>query len=203
MGSGCRARPEPRLGAPFRGWRSRPAACAVGRPRSRWLIRGAAGSSGSASPSISLSRTAGAFCTNPSLRARPARLFAAVRGASFADAARRGPSRRSIVCRSLLVPGNTRITVKVNRTYPKMAAHYDTPILPARPRRPRANNRASRVTYPLPRSLRASQSLFGGGFGPLFVLKELWRITNGAEFGVGARRQRPQGHFPGKVVRPC
>jgi hypothetical protein len=65
MGSGCRARPEPRLGAPFRGWRSRPAACAVGRPRSRWLIRGSAGSSGSASPSISLSRTAGAFLPQP------------------------------------------------------------------------------------------------------------------------------------------
>src|ERR1700726_1241530 len=46
----------------------------------------------------------------------------------------------------LLVPDNTKTAVikaflydpQVNRTYAEMAAHYDTAILPARPRRPRA-----------------------------------------------------------------
>src|SRR6202034_3326944 len=45
----------------------------------------------------------------------------------------------------LLVPDNTKTAVikaclydpQVNRTYAEMAAHYDTAILPARPRRPR------------------------------------------------------------------
>src|SRR5207302_9157567 len=45
----------------------------------------------------------------------------------------------------LLVPDNTKGAVikaclyepQVNRTYAEMAAHYDTAILPARPRRPR------------------------------------------------------------------
>ena len=45
----------------------------------------------------------------------------------------------------LLVPDNTKVAVikaclyepQVNRTYAEMAAHYDTAILPARPRRPR------------------------------------------------------------------
>jgi transposase len=45
----------------------------------------------------------------------------------------------------LLVPDNTKVAVikaclyepQVNRTYADMAAHYDTAILPARPRRPR------------------------------------------------------------------
>ena len=45
----------------------------------------------------------------------------------------------------LLVPDNTRTAVikacfydpQVNRTYAEMAAHYDTAILPARPRKPR------------------------------------------------------------------
>src|SRR3954452_11797304 len=46
---------------------------------------------------------------------------------------------------ALLVPDNTKVAVikaclydpVVNRTYAEMAAHYDTAILPARPRRPR------------------------------------------------------------------
>jgi transposase len=46
---------------------------------------------------------------------------------------------------NLLVPDNTKVAVikaclyepQVNRTYADMAAHYDTAILPARPRRPR------------------------------------------------------------------
>jgi transposase len=45
----------------------------------------------------------------------------------------------------LLVPDNTKVAVikaclyepQINRTYAEMAAHYDTAILPARPRRPR------------------------------------------------------------------
>jgi len=45
----------------------------------------------------------------------------------------------------LLVPDNTKVAVikaclyepQVNRTYAEMAAHYDTAVLPARPRRPR------------------------------------------------------------------
>jgi transposase len=45
----------------------------------------------------------------------------------------------------LLVPDNTKVAVikaclydpQINRTYTEMAAHYDTAILPARPRRPR------------------------------------------------------------------
>ena len=45
----------------------------------------------------------------------------------------------------MLVPDNTKVAVikaclyepQVNRTYAEMAAHYDTAILPARPRRPR------------------------------------------------------------------
>jgi hypothetical protein len=44
----------------------------------------------------------------------------------------------------LLVPDNTKVTIikaclyepRINRTYAEMAAHYDTAILPARPRRP-------------------------------------------------------------------
>ena len=46
---------------------------------------------------------------------------------------------------NLLVPDNTKVAVikaclyepQVNRTYAEMAAHYDTAVLPARPRRPR------------------------------------------------------------------
>src|SRR5262249_10237866 len=45
----------------------------------------------------------------------------------------------------LLVPDNTKVAIikaclyepQVNRTYADLAAHYDTAILPARPRRPR------------------------------------------------------------------
>jgi transposase len=48
---------------------------------------------------------------------------------------------------NLLVPDNTKVAVikaclyepQVNRTYAEMAAHYDTAVLPARPRRPRDN----------------------------------------------------------------
>ena len=46
---------------------------------------------------------------------------------------------------ALLVPDNTKVAVikaclydpQINRTYADMAAHYDTAVLPARPRRPR------------------------------------------------------------------
>src|SRR5487761_2759296 len=54
----------------------------------------------------------------------------------------------------LLVPDNTKTAVikaclydpQVNRTYAEMAAHYDTAILPARPRRPRDKAKASYCT---------------------------------------------------------
>ena len=53
----------------------------------------------------------------------------------------------------LLVPDNTKTAVikaclydpQVNRTYAEMAAHYDTAILPARPRRPR--DKANRIEH--------------------------------------------------------
>ena len=55
---------------------------------------------------------------------------------------------------NLLVPDNTKVAVikaclyepQVNRTYAEMAAHYDTAILPARPRRPRDKAMASYCT---------------------------------------------------------
>ena len=54
----------------------------------------------------------------------------------------------------LLVPDNTKVAVikaclyepQVNRTYAEMATHYDTAILPARPRRPRDKAMASYCT---------------------------------------------------------
>ena len=54
----------------------------------------------------------------------------------------------------LLVPDNTKTAVikaclydpQVNRTYAEMAAHYDTIILPARPRRPRDKTSVSYCT---------------------------------------------------------
>ena len=54
----------------------------------------------------------------------------------------------------LLVPDNTKTAVikaclydpQVNRTYAEMAAHYDTAVLPARPRRPRDKTIASYCT---------------------------------------------------------
>jgi hypothetical protein len=53
----------------------------------------------------------------------------------------------------LLVPDNTKAAVVkvclydllVNRTYADMAAHYDTAILPARPRRPRDKAKVERA----------------------------------------------------------
>jgi hypothetical protein len=53
----------------------------------------------------------------------------------------------------LLVPDNTKTAVikaclydpQVNRTYAEMAAHYDTAILPARPRRPRDKAKAEQA----------------------------------------------------------
>src|SRR5256885_6214335 len=72
----------------------------------------------------------------------------------------------------LLVPDNTKVAVikacryepQVNRTYAEMAAHYDTAILPARPRRPRegesrsrgADHRAMAARPPAPPSLLQS-----------------------------------------------
>src|SRR5476651_1311044 len=55
---------------------------------------------------------------------------------------------------NLLVPDNTKVAIikaclyepQVNRTYADLAAHYDTAILPARPRLPRDKAMASYCT---------------------------------------------------------
>jgi transposase len=90
---------------------------------------------------------------------RPAQIFVAVMGASnftYAEASWTqaladwiGAHTRAFAALggvpNLLVPDNTKVAVikaclyepQVNRTYAEMAVHYDTAILPARPRRPR------------------------------------------------------------------
>ena len=92
-------------------------------------------------------------------KTRPAQIFVAVLGASnftYAEASWTqaladwiGAHMRAFAAiggvPNLLVPDNTKVAVikaclyepQVNRTYAEMAAHYDTAILPARPRRPR------------------------------------------------------------------
>jgi transposase len=92
-------------------------------------------------------------------KTRPAQIFVAVLGASnftYAEASWTqglgdwiGAHTRAFAAIGgvprLLVPGNTKVAVikaclyepQVNRSYAEMAAHYDTAILPARPRRPR------------------------------------------------------------------
>jgi transposase len=92
-------------------------------------------------------------------KTRPAQIFVAVLGASnftYAEASWTqaladwiGAHTRAFEAiggvPNLLVPDNTKVAVikaclyepQVNRTYVEMAAHYDTAILPARPRRPR------------------------------------------------------------------
>jgi transposase len=92
-------------------------------------------------------------------KTRPAQIFVAVLGASnftYAEASWTqalgdwiGAHTRAFKAiggvPNLLVPDNTKVAVikaclyepHVNRTYAEMAAHYDTAVLPARPRRPR------------------------------------------------------------------
>jgi transposase len=92
-------------------------------------------------------------------KTRPAQIFVAVLGASnftYVEASWTqalgdwiGAHTRAFAAiggvPKLLVPDNTKVAVikaclyepQVNRTYAEMAAHYDTAILPARPRRPR------------------------------------------------------------------
>src|SRR5215211_7618273 len=92
-------------------------------------------------------------------KTQPAQIFVAVLGASnftYAEASWTqalvdwiGAHTRAFAAiggvPNLLVPDNTNVAVikaclyepQVNRTYAEMAAHYDTAILPARPRRPR------------------------------------------------------------------
>jgi len=92
-------------------------------------------------------------------KTRPAQIFVAVLGASnftYAEAGWTqglgdwiGAHTRAFAAIGgvprLLVPDNTKVAVikaclyepQVNRSYAEMAAHYDTAILPARPRRPR------------------------------------------------------------------
>jgi transposase len=90
---------------------------------------------------------------------RPAQIFVAVLGASsftYAEATWTqtlpdwiGAHTRALTAiggvPKLLVPDNTKVAVvkaclydpQVNRTYAEMAAHYETAVLPARPRKPR------------------------------------------------------------------
>ena len=92
-------------------------------------------------------------------KTRPAQIFVAVLGASnftYAEASWTQGLGDWIAAHTrafaaiggvprLLVPDNTKVAVikaclyepQVNRSYAEMAAHYDTAILPARPRRPR------------------------------------------------------------------
>jgi transposase len=92
-------------------------------------------------------------------KVRPAQIFVAVMGASnftYAEASWTqalpdwiGAHTRALAAIGgvprLLVPDNTKVAVikaclyepQVNHSYAEMAAHYDTAILPARPRRPR------------------------------------------------------------------
>src|SRR5690348_4293184 len=92
-------------------------------------------------------------------KTQPAQIFVAVLGASnftYAEASWTqgladwiGAHTRALAAiggvPKLLVPDNAKVAVikaclyepQVNRTYAEMAAHYDTAILPARPRRPR------------------------------------------------------------------
>ena len=92
-------------------------------------------------------------------KTRPAQIFVAVMGASnftYAEASWTQALADWISAHTrafeaiggvpnLLVPDNTKVAVikaclyepQVNRTYAEMATHYDTAILPARPRRPR------------------------------------------------------------------
>jgi len=85
-------------------------------------------------------------------KTRPAQIFVAVLGASnftYAEASWTQAHTRAFAAiggvPGLLVPDNTKVAVikaclyepQVNRSYAEMAAHYDTTILPARPRRPR------------------------------------------------------------------
>jgi transposase len=92
-------------------------------------------------------------------KTRPAQIFVAVLGASnftYAEASWTqalgdwiGAHTRAFAAIGgvprLLVPDNTKVAIikaclyepQVNRSYAEMAAHYDTAILPARPRRPR------------------------------------------------------------------
>jgi len=92
-------------------------------------------------------------------KTRPAQIFVAVLGASnftYAEASWTqaladwiGAHTRAFEAiggvPNLLVPDNTKVAVikaclyepQINRTYSEMAAHYDTAVLPARPRRPR------------------------------------------------------------------
>jgi transposase len=100
-------------------------------------------------------------------RVRPAQIFVAAMGASnftYAEATWTqaladwiGAHTRAFAALGgvpkLLVPDNTKVAVikaclyepQVNRTYAEMAAHYDTAILPARPRRPRDKAKVSRA----------------------------------------------------------
>jgi len=115
-------------------------------------------------------------------KTRPAQIFVAVMGASnftYAEASWTqaladwiGAHPRAFEAiggvPNLLVPDNTKVAVikaclyepQVNRTYADMAAHYDTAILPARPRRPRDKAKVE-VAVLIPAFARTERWLLG------------------------------------------
>jgi transposase len=76
----------------------------------------------------------------------------------------------------LLVPDNTKTAVikaclydpQVNRTYAEMAAHYDTAILPARPRRPRDKAKVEQAVLIVSASIRLTASSATGEIAAAF-----------------------------------
>jgi transposase len=135
-------------------------------------------------------------------KTRPAQIFVAVLGASnftYAEASWTqalgdwiGDHTRAFAAISgvprLLVPDNTKVAVikaclyepQVNRTYAEMAAHYDTAILPARPRRPRDKAKVEAAVLIIERWLlgRLRHRRFYGPAELNAVIAELQRRLN-------------------------
>jgi transposase len=88
----------------------------------------------------------------------------------------------------LLVPDNTKVAVikaclyepQVNRSYAEMAAHYDTAILPARPRRPRDKAKVEAAVLIIERWLlgRLRHRRFYGLAELNAAIRELVRLLN-------------------------
>jgi len=107
---------------------------------------------------------------------------------------------------NLLVPDNTKVAVikaclyepQVNRTYAEMAAHYDTAILPARPRRPRDKAKVEAAVLIVERWLlgRLRHRRFYGLADPTYADAILDRLVHNAHridlVGDSLRRTRPR-----------
>ena len=111
----------------------------------------------------------------------------------------------------LLVPDNTKTAVikaclydpQVNRTYAEMAAHYDTAILPARPRRPRDKAKVEQAVLIVERWL-----LVRLRHRPFYSLAEVKAAT--AELRTPLNEECPsrllglaRSHLPQPVTCPC